>query len=139
MRQHCFTSSAQHRAARISRIAAAAAAAASPLRLPAAALLLPGAVKYEQEGARYWDLFYKRNTTNFFKDRHWLAREFPALLDAAAVLEVRFAALAAAACAALGCVSLLSEAALWAEAAKSDDRLCCTVLCTVLYSVLYSV
>ncbi|KAI7846222.1 hypothetical protein COHA_000292 [Chlorella ohadii] len=46
------------------------------------------AVKYEQEGARYWDLFYKRNTTNFFKDRHWLAREFPALLDAAAVLEV---------------------------------------------------
>lgn len=25
---------------------------------------------------RNWDLFYKRNTSNFFKDRMWLAKEF---------------------------------------------------------------
>ena len=30
--------------------------------------------KYEKEAKRNWDIFYKRNTTNFFKDRHWLAR-----------------------------------------------------------------
>ncbi|KAI9595972.1 methyltransferase-like protein 6-like protein [Syncephalis fuscata] len=32
--------------------------------------------KYKNEAARNWDLFYKRNTTNFFKDRHWIDREF---------------------------------------------------------------
>ncbi|KAI9000223.1 S-adenosyl-L-methionine-dependent methyltransferase [Gaertneriomyces semiglobifer] len=29
--------------------------------------------------ARNWDLFYKRNTTNFFKDRHWTDREYEEL------------------------------------------------------------
>ncbi|KND00037.1 uncharacterized protein SPPG_04381 [Spizellomyces punctatus DAOM BR117] len=35
--------------------------------------------KLMNETARNWDLFYKRNTTNFFKDRHWTDREFPEL------------------------------------------------------------
>ena len=38
--------------------------------------------KLETEARKNWDLFYKRNTTNFFKDRRWLTREFPELLQA---------------------------------------------------------
>lgn len=30
---------------------------------------------------KHWDLFYKRNESRFFKDRHWTTREFQALLD----------------------------------------------------------
>ena len=37
--------------------------------------------KLESEAQKNWDLFYKRNTTNFFKDRHWITREFPELLS----------------------------------------------------------
>lgn len=36
--------------------------------------------KFEQEARKNWDLFYKRNSTHFFKDRHWITREFPELL-----------------------------------------------------------
>ena len=36
-------------------------------------------IKLEKEAKRNWDLFYKRNSTNFFKDRHWITREFPEL------------------------------------------------------------
>jgi methyltransferase-like protein 6 len=36
-------------------------------------------VKYEKEASRNWDLFYKRNGVKFFKDRHWLDREFEEL------------------------------------------------------------
>ena len=32
--------------------------------------------KLEKESSRNWDKFYTRNTTNFFKDRHYLQREF---------------------------------------------------------------
>ncbi|GFO14529.1 methyltransferase-like protein 6 [Plakobranchus ocellatus] len=32
--------------------------------------------KLELEAQKNWDLFYKRNTTKFFKDRHWTKREF---------------------------------------------------------------
>ncbi|CAD7689533.1 unnamed protein product [Nyctereutes procyonoides] len=32
--------------------------------------------KLEKEAQKNWDLFYKRNSTNFFKDRHWTTREF---------------------------------------------------------------
>ena len=38
------------------------------------------ASKLEAEAARNWDLFYKRNSTNFFKDRHWTKREFEELV-----------------------------------------------------------
>eukprot|EP00898_Chlorokybus_atmophyticus_P000898 jgi/Chlat1/1809/Chrsp135S02127 len=38
------------------------------------------AAKYEREAARNWDLFYKRHDARFFRDRHYLHREFPALL-----------------------------------------------------------
>eukprot|EP00743_Colponemidia_sp_Colp-15_P005175 GILK01005569.1.p1 GENE.GILK01005569.1~~GILK01005569.1.p1 ORF type:complete len:316 (+),score=56.90 GILK01005569.1:43-948(+) len=35
--------------------------------------------KYEKEAQKNWDIFYKRHTTNFFKDRHYLDREFQEL------------------------------------------------------------
>lgn len=37
--------------------------------------------KYRKTSAKSWNDFYKRNTTNFFKDRHWLNIEFPSLLS----------------------------------------------------------
>ncbi|XP_055642725.1 tRNA N(3)-methylcytidine methyltransferase METTL6 [Toxorhynchites rutilus septentrionalis] len=36
--------------------------------------------KLESEARKHWDLFYKRNETRFFKDRHWTTREFVELL-----------------------------------------------------------
>jgi len=47
--------------------------------------------KLQVEAQKNWDLFYKRNSTNFFKDRHWITREFPELLvleDGSRILEV---------------------------------------------------
>lgn len=35
----------------------------------------------EVNAKKHWDLFYKRNETRFFKDRHWTTREFQELLD----------------------------------------------------------
>ena len=37
------------------------------------------AQKLEAEARKSWDLFYKRNQTKFFKDRHWTTREFQEL------------------------------------------------------------
>lgn len=37
--------------------------------------------EFEQNAARHWDLFYRSNTVNFFKDRHWLDREFPEISE----------------------------------------------------------
>lgn len=34
---------------------------------------------YNENPARYWDIFYKNNKENFFKDRKWLQIEFPIL------------------------------------------------------------
>ncbi|XP_020710865.2 tRNA N(3)-methylcytidine methyltransferase METTL6 [Athalia rosae] len=39
------------------------------------------ALQLEKEAKKHWDLFYKRNETRFFKDRHWTTREFEELLD----------------------------------------------------------
>ncbi|XP_075226772.1 tRNA N(3)-cytidine methyltransferase METTL6 isoform X2 [Lycorma delicatula] len=37
--------------------------------------------KLELETKKNWDLFYKRNETRFFKDRHWTTREFRELAE----------------------------------------------------------
>ncbi|CAD5124335.1 DgyrCDS12627 [Dimorphilus gyrociliatus] len=37
--------------------------------------------KLEIDAKKNWDIFYKRNTTNFFKDRQWTTREFEELCD----------------------------------------------------------
>ena len=39
------------------------------------------AEKFQRETKRHWDLFYKRNETRFFKDRHWTTREFQELIE----------------------------------------------------------
>ncbi|GBP08211.1 Methyltransferase-like protein 6 [Eumeta japonica] len=39
------------------------------------------ALKLEKDARRHWDLFYKRNETKFFKDRHWTTREFQELIN----------------------------------------------------------
>ncbi|KAI9295737.1 LOC733347 protein-like protein [Neoconidiobolus thromboides FSU 785] len=35
--------------------------------------------KYSNEASKNWDKFYKRNGVNFFKDRHWIDKEFEEL------------------------------------------------------------
>ena len=44
--------------------------------------------KFEKEAKKHWDLFYKRNSTHFFKDRHWITREFPDLLQALSEIDL---------------------------------------------------
>lgn len=39
------------------------------------------AQKLENLAQKNWDLFYKRNETNFYKDRNWTTREFEELLS----------------------------------------------------------
>ncbi|KAG2425509.1 hypothetical protein HXX76_013718 [Chlamydomonas incerta] len=42
--------------------------------------------RYEAQAGKYWDMFYRRNTTKFFKDRHYLHKEFPDLAAGPATL-----------------------------------------------------
>ncbi|KAI0463149.1 hypothetical protein LJB42_003168 [Komagataella kurtzmanii] len=37
---------------------------------------------YNSQPAKYWDIFYRNNKENFFKDRKWLQIEFPSLYEA---------------------------------------------------------
>lgn len=37
--------------------------------------------KYEKDAKRNWDIFYKHNTTNFFKNRYYIDAEFSELKD----------------------------------------------------------
>lgn len=39
--------------------------------------------RFNGQPAKWWDLFYKNNSANFFKDRKWLQQEFPILGDVA--------------------------------------------------------
>lgn len=39
--------------------------------------------RFNSDPAKWWNLFYKKNTANFFKDRKWLQQEFPVLVKAA--------------------------------------------------------
>lgn len=38
--------------------------------------------RFNEDPAKWWDLFYKNNKENFFKDRKWLQQEFPILAEA---------------------------------------------------------
>lgn len=37
--------------------------------------------EYNSKPKKYWDLFYKNNRENFFKDRKWLQIEFPSIFE----------------------------------------------------------
>lgn len=37
--------------------------------------------RFNQDPAKWWNLFYKNNAENFFKDRKWLRQEFPVLAE----------------------------------------------------------
>jgi tRNAThr (cytosine32-N3)-methyltransferase len=43
--------------------------------------MLTHAERFNSEPAKWWNQFYKNNTSNFFKDRKWLQQEFPVLSE----------------------------------------------------------
>ncbi|XP_028835826.1 tRNA N(3)-cytidine methyltransferase METTL6 isoform X2 [Denticeps clupeoides] len=64
--------------------------------------------KLEEDAQKNWDLFYKRNTTNFYKDRHWTTREF-AELKACREFEAQRLVLLEAGCGVGNCIFPLLE------------------------------
>lgn len=48
------------------------------------------AAKLEREARRHWDIFYKRNETKFFRDRHWTTREFQELINFDPEQQIKF-------------------------------------------------
>jgi hypothetical protein len=38
-------------------------------------------IRFLEKPAYFWDMFYRNNRENFFKNRQWLLREFPALKE----------------------------------------------------------
>lgn len=44
--------------------------------------------KFDTQAHKMWDVFYKHNSSNFFKDRHYLINEFPELSQPILLLEV---------------------------------------------------
>ena len=58
--------------------------------MPYTTLIVMVAERLLQDAGLYWDIFYQNHAANFFKDRHYLDREFPELLGkrAAVILEV---------------------------------------------------
>lgn len=43
--------------------------------------MLTHSERFNSEPAKWWNQFYKNNTSNFFKDRKWLQQEFPVLSE----------------------------------------------------------
>jgi len=44
--------------------------------------LLGMVARFAENAGKYWDKFYKQNSNHFFKDRHWIHREWPVLMEA---------------------------------------------------------
>lgn len=40
-------------------------------------------MQYDEKAPRYWDDFYQKHEHKFFKDRNWLALEFPEIFPPA--------------------------------------------------------
>jgi tRNAThr (cytosine32-N3)-methyltransferase len=38
-------------------------------------------IRFLEKPAYFWDMFYRNNRENFFKNRKWLLREFPTLKE----------------------------------------------------------
>lgn len=43
--------------------------------------------KFEKDAKRNWDIFYKNNKTNFYKDRHYIKAEFSEMAEHLATLD----------------------------------------------------
>lgn len=44
--------------------------------------------KFETQAPKMWNVFYKHNSTHFYKDRHYISKEFPELASVSKLLEV---------------------------------------------------